>query len=246
MKYLGKTITGEDTIIAVKLNISKADVARLRNNPTRYLINESTGVIEKINLSESPLLLRKFGVKRGNNKLIKGGRIRKNIVVSKDPFLLSKPITGRVECNIRVLWYNDNFWDVPDSYLPVIDANNKILINEETVRNNLVHKFLEENPSIARDVDMGLATVHVNNLEFITKNMVSLEFNDMRLRGVGLDIRRIYGESVDLNKTNDNNCVKNYLLKNYPISSKVINKLGNADGITPKELHDFCSKYRIF
>lgn len=237
---------GSDIILAAKLNISQADVKRFKAGDTiRYLTNETTGDITKINLSDSPLLLRSFGIKKINKTLIKGGIINKNITVSKVPISLSRSVTGRIECTVRVVWYNDNFWDVPESYLPIINANNKILNNESHVKNELLQLFLEDNPSIARDVEMELAKVHINNMEFITKNNVSLEFGDMKLRGVCLDIRRIYGESVDLNKSDDNKCVKNYLLQNYKITSKVINKLGNANGITPNELNQFCIKYKI-
>ena len=56
---------------------------------------------------------------------------------------------------------------------------------------------------------------------------------------------RIRNREQVLNKSNDNNCLRNYLLNNYKITSKVINKLGNKDGITPCEIKQFCIKYNI-
>jgi hypothetical protein len=244
MKYLGKNLKGSDIIVATKLNISQADVQRLKTNTTRYLINETTGDVTKINLSDSPLLLRKFGIKRTNNKLIKGGRINKNIIISKDPLSLAKPITGRAMGTILVVWKSSgNPWENPES--SIIDANNTILNDEKSIKDQMIADFLDENLAIHSDIMRGEAEISVINLEFITKNDVSLQFDNMRLRGVNLDIRRIYGESVDLNKSNDNNCVRNYLLQNYKITSKVINKLGNKDGVTPCEIKQFCIKYKI-
>jgi len=166
MKFLGRNKKGSDYLNALKLNVSENDIKDLKTNSIRYLIDKTTGNIEKINISDSPLLLRKFGVKKlKNSTLIKGGKITKQITISKQPISLSRPVTGRVECNIRVIWYSDKFWDVPESYIPIIDAKNEILFNEAAVRNEIKMTFLEQNPNIARDVEMGAAEVQINNLE---------------------------------------------------------------------------------
>lgn len=44
----------------------------------------------------------------------------------------------------------------------------------------------------------------------------------------------------------DNECVRNYLKSKYPkISRKIIESLGNKDGVTTAELQDFCKQYAI-
>jgi hypothetical protein len=179
MKYLGKNLKGSDIILATKLNISQADVRRLKAGDTiRYLTNEKTGDITKINLADSPLLLRSFGIKKVNKTLIKGGIINKNITVSKVPILLNKPVTGRAMGVIRVVWHSSgNEWRNPES--SVIDANNLILKNEDAIKKQMIDEFLDENLAIYSDVSRGEASISVIELEFITKNNVSLEFSDM-------------------------------------------------------------------
>jgi len=241
MKYLGKNIKGSDVIIAANLNISRAEVARYKENSTRYLINETTGDVTKINLKDSPLLLRQFGIKRSNNKLIKGGRINKNIIISKEPFSLSRPITGEISGLIRVVWASSG-----NEYKKwvFLTSDKSILESESKIKERLIDDFLDLELGIYRDVANGEASISISNIQLMNKNQVSLKITDMLLRGVNLDIRRIYGENIDLNKTNDNNCVKNYLLKNY---SKIttIKKLGTKDGVTPDELKIFCIRYKI-
>jgi hypothetical protein len=245
-KYLGKNKRGNDEKLATKLKVSVDDIIGLKENKTRYITNEKTGDILKVDLSNSPLLLRQFGIKKFNNKLILGGAIKKNINVSSNPIELNRPITGVIHAIILITWTSSgNIWNRE----VFIEVNNQILNNQEAVEEMVMQKFFEENQSLVNNT-FGVMnddiSVEINKLEFLTKNNVSLEFDNMKLRGVHLDLSRIYGENVNLNISNDDNCVKNYLLKIYKkISPKTIEKLGDEDGITPLELYDFCSKFNI-
>jgi hypothetical protein len=96
INYLGKRKNGTVEAVANRLGVSVADVNDMKANPTRYIINEKTGDISKIDITKSPLLLREFGVKKINNKLITGGEIKKGYTVSKNPIPLDIEITGKI------------------------------------------------------------------------------------------------------------------------------------------------------
>jgi len=72
----------------------------------------------------------------------------------------------------------------------------------------------------------------------------------MRLREPreALDVVNIFDNIVRLTQT-DENCVKNVLREYYPEISKLkkdpIGKLGTADGVTVKEIKQFCADYKI-
>jgi len=247
--YLGKNKKGNDSKIATNLKVSTDDIIGLKppEEKVRYLTNKKTGDVLKIDLSNKPLLLRQFGVKKINNLiLIRGGEIKKNIIVSKNPIELNRPITGTIHAILLITWVSSGkIWDKEI----FIEVNNQVLNNQETVEEMVMQKFVAENQDFVNN-QFGVMsediTIEISKLQFLTKNNVSLEFDNMKLRGVELDITRIYGENVNLNKSNDKNCVRNYLLKTYnKLSPKTIKKLGSEDGITPLELNEFCNKYNI-
>jgi len=240
LEFLGKKKRGTDATIANRLKVSVQDVADLKVNKTRYIINQKTGDITKSDISKSPLLLREFGVKRINNKLILGGAIKKDFNVSKQAIPLNNKITGKIYAKFKVIWVSSgNKW-IKDFYL---DVNKEALNSQEDVEVMITNLFLEEHPDIRDGIHNGEIALQLLELKFITRNEISLEFDNMVLKGVPLDISRIYGENVELNDNDDDNCVKNVLLKTYP-KIKRVNKL-NDDGITPKEMKEFCEIYSI-
>jgi hypothetical protein len=86
--------------------------------------------------------------------------------------------------------------------------------------------------------------INLDELKFITRNEIKLDFEDMVLKSSSpLNLCRIYGENVELNKSDNNNCVKNVLTKMYP--KIAINKKFSDGGITPKQMKEFCEQYRI-
>jgi hypothetical protein len=272
LKYLGKNIQGTVNSISSRLDVSKEDVEDLSSNSTRYLYNKRTGDISRVNIKESPLMIRDFGVKRiNNNKLIKGGEIKKNINVLKNHITLNKKITGYITCKIIVVWvssgnmYIKEFIDNTEERVGnlagalmkkgestsyhkegPIEITKQKLGSEQDLKDQLIEDFMEQHPVIANDVINEVASINVIDLKFISKNRVKFDFSNMLLRGKPLNISKIFGENVILNNTNDDNCVRNYLLNNYKkISKNTINNIGSKDGVTPDQMYKFCTNYNI-
>jgi len=245
-KLFGQTINTGLISLSKKLKVSLNDVKEIQTNSIRYLENTKTGDITKVDIKNSPLLLREFGVKKINNKIITGGEIKKGILVNKEYInIISSKVSGTVNAFLDVVWLSSgNIWK--DRFV-FIKVDKEILKDQLDVANRIIEKFLFDNPQVAGDIYARLAEIQNVRLEFITKDKTKLKFDDMKLRSNKvLDIRPIFGENIDLNKSKNNTCVKDYLLKTYSrISSKVINNLGDIDGITPNEIYEFCKNYNI-
>ena len=222
------------------MKVSTAEVESLKENPIRYIVNQNTGDVTKINIAKSPLLIREFGVKKINNKLITGGLVKKGFYVSKEPIPLNIPITGTLYGVVIIEWVSSgNNWPVE----VFIELNKEILQSREEAEARVMEYILGYHMVVKRDLENGNAMPHTEQLSFFNKNDVELEFGDMTLYGNPLNLCRLYGESVDLNNSNDNNCVKNYMVKTYSKISKT-KKLPD-DGITANEIKEFCEQYRI-
>jgi len=233
IKYLGKTLKGTAEKITKKLKIENLDDL----GGSRYLYNNKTGEISKVDISEKPLLIRNFGIKKINNKLILGGKINKKVNVFKNSISLENKLTGQILAKFKVVYPSSgNEW-YKDIFIPI---NKEVLESQEKVEIRAVNTFLDQHQDIRNDINSGLAELELIEINFIDKNNISLDFDNMILRGLSLDISSIYGENVELN-ADDGNCVKNHLTKSY---SKIkIN--GFEDGATPNDLYNFCSKYKI-
>ena len=74
-----------------------------------------------------------------------------------------------------------------------------------------------------------------NDKELFIENMKLRKYKPLKLEGI---------ENV---KSINGNCTRNYLLQQYGhvISNRRIKSLGDEEGVTPKELFDFCVQYRI-
>ena len=244
IKLLGKVVKTTDVKLLKKLDISQDELDDLKENKTRYLVNNKTGDVVKINISDSPLLLREFGVKRINNKIYTGGNIKKGISVFKEPIDLEKiKVSGNINVLLDVVWVSSGrVWK--DRFLS-IEVNKKILKDQLEVENMVIELFLKQNPQVQADVFARLAEIQNVRLDFKSKNS-SLKFDDMKLRSNDvLDITKIFGENIQLNKSKNNSCVKDYLKNNYKISTKKIDKLGDENGVSPFEIYNFCKDYCI-
>lgn len=240
VEYLGKKKRGNIQKIADRLKVSTAEVESLKENRTRYIINQNTGDVTKIDIAKSPLLLREFGIKKINNKLITGGEIKKGMIVSKDPIPLNIPITGTLYAKFKIEYRSSGNTFSKDIYH---DINNEILVDTDTVHTIMLDSFYLQNSTIRDLEEQDIVIVTMPEVKFITRNNIELSFNNMVLRGVALNLCNLYGESVDLNNSDDNNCVKNYMVKSYSKISKT-KKLPD-DGITPEQIKSFCEEYKI-
>ena len=258
VEYLGKKKRGNIQKIADKLKVSTAEVESLKENPIRYIVNQNTGDISKINIAKSPLLIREFGVKKINNKLITGGLVKKGFYVSKEPIPLNIEVTGKIYAVVRVTWESSGHeWEKEI----IIDVEKQVLTSTESVVDTIFSTFVVLHPGLGDEAMCELKPVKKPSdddensiyhgikveLKFIAKNETSLKFDEMVLRGTPLNLTRIYGEDVDLNKTNKNNCVRQALINMYgkKISVDSINKYISKDGSNAQEMKKFCEKYNI-
>ena len=264
INYLGKRKNGTVEAVADRLGVSVADVNDMKANPIRYIINEKTGDISKINIHNSPLLIREFGVKKINNdKLINGGMIKKDVYVSKSPIPLNTEITGTIWAVVRTTWNSSGH---EYDKIQTINVEKEALLSVEDVNRQILEQYLRSHPATARDVRNQICSVRIRqgdeaqegskyvpsfgneiDLHFITRNDVQLEFSNMVLKGKALNLCRIYGEDVDLNKTSEDNCVLQVMKKMYKkISPKTFEEYNiKQDGATAQDIEKFCVYYRI-
>ena len=250
INYLGKRKNGTVESVANRLKVSVADVNDMKENPIRYIHNTDTGDIDKIDIRNSPLLLREFGVKKINNKLITGGSIKKGVYITKEPIPLNVEVTGKIMAVLRATWISStNIYETTIS----IDVEKEVLTSIEDVIRRIIEKFLDSHPLIDNDVSSGVATIEIrkkNNdelaLSFITRNETELSFDRMVLKGKPLNICRIYGEDVELNESNNDSCVLQVITKMYKrISPNTIKKYISKDGATAQDILTFCMEYSI-
>lgn len=258
INYLGKRKNGTVESVANRLKVSTSEIQDLKANPIRYIVNQDTGDISKIDISKSPLLIREFGVKKLNSKLITGGMIKKGFFVSKDPIPLNVEVTGTIYSVVRVTWDSSGgTWEKEH----IIEVEKQVLTSIESVIQTIIEQFFELHPGVENDVASGAASIEIKPLsgnvedasmlrsqklemKFIARNETSLLFKDMVLKGSALNLTRIYGEDVDLNKTTKDNCVYQYMAKRYP-KITTLSKWISKDGATPEQMKEFCIKYKI-
>lgn len=253
INYLGKRKNGTVEAVANRLKVSVADVNDMKDNPIRYIHNTDTGDIDKIDIRNSPLLLREFGVKKINNRLITGGAIKKGIYITKEPIPLNIEVTGKIMAVVQTIWRSSG-----NGYEEtiIIDVEKEVLTSIEDVIRRIFNKMFDTHPIIENDVSAGLATMEIAKkrdgergelgLSFITRNETELSFDRMVLKGKPLNICRIYGENVELNESNNDSCVLQVITKMYKrISPNTIKKYISKDGATTQDMLKFCMEYDI-
>jgi hypothetical protein len=251
INYLGKRKNGTVEAVANRLKVSVADVNDMKDNPIRYIHNTDTGDIDKIDIRNSPLLLREFGVKKINNRLITGGAIKKGIYITKEPIPLNIEVTGKIMGVIQVVWVSSgNGYETTIT----IDVEKEVLTSIDDVIRRLFNKMLDSHPIVENDVSAGLANMEIAKkrdggelgISFITRNETELTFDRMVLKGKPLNICRIYGENVELNESNNDSCVLQVITKMYKrISPNTIKKYISKDGATTQDMLKFCMEYDI-
>jgi len=253
INYLGKRKNGTVEAVANRLKVSVADVNDMKDNPIRYIHNTDTGDIDKIDIRNSPLLLREFGVKKINNRLITGGAIKKGIYITKEPIPLNIEVTGKIMGVIQVVWVSSgNGYETTIT----IDVEKEVLTSIDDVIRRLFNKMFDSHPIVENDVSAGLANMEIAKkrdgergeiaLSFITRNETELSFDRMVLKGKPLNICRIYGENVELNESNNDSCVLQVITKMYKrISPNTIKKYISKDGATTQDMLKFCMEYSI-
>jgi hypothetical protein len=181
IKYLGKNYVGLDLELAVKFKVSTQRIIDYNNTLYRYARNTTTGDITKINITEKPLLLKPFVQRIKSDKLIKGGQIKKNVMITLDGIDLNKPITGLIQAKCRAVWTSSQNEFIDDVF---IEVENKILENELNVIMMCYRKFRDQHIAVDMGYRSGEVELSIVSLEFITKNNVSLKFENMKLRGI--------------------------------------------------------------
>jgi len=245
VKILGINKRGNNVQIAERLKVSENDIKNLQKNKIRYLYNKTSGEVSKINISDKPLLLRKFGIKKINNKLITGGNIKKDVVVFKSPISLNSKLTGTLSANVNAIWESSGHSLFKFDKLYFIVINKQILQDEQNVRQMFVNKLIAEYPIVNNEE----VSISVKDINFQSNEQIKLKITNMKLKGSPLDITSIYGENVELNITKDN-CVREYIMKNYHkegkgIGKKQVEKLGNENGVDTEEIFNFAVNNNI-
>ena len=243
VKYLGKNKLNTREALLEKLNINDNELKDIQDNKTRILYNEKNGNITKVNLQDSPLLIREFGIPRINNKLITGGPIKKGFTVLKDDFPLDKRVSGTIIANIYAQHISSE--NVIQKVI-TININNTFINSERAIKEDIKETFEAQKP-IYKEFEIQW---DMSKIEFYGYNQIKFEIDDMKMREQKpLNISSLFGDNIIISETKEN-CVRDYLIAHYHkngkgIGKKAIISLGDKNGVSPKELKEFCIKYKI-
>jgi hypothetical protein len=226
-----------------KLRKEKREALKL--NEERYVINKTTGDIFKFKLNDKPLLSKEFGIKTIPSALIKAGgsEFKKEFEVYKDGIPLDKRVSGVLEATITARHESSNNVWKPK----VITSIENVKIKDNENLNKIVMDDAVMFHPLLKNPEWIIESIQV---KFKNKSNVSFDLTDMKLRDVApLNITSIYGETIEMIRSDDN-CVRTYIKDEYHkngkgVGKKAIEKLGDKDGVSAKELHAFCSQYSI-
>ena len=247
MKYqieiLGTTYTGNTKKeITSKANITLRQLNDILKGDTRRLVyNKITKEVDVIDIKDSnpsikPLLTKKF-TNFNKEFLRKITHISNNEILKE---ISSNKIVNAV-LSIKILYDISNEKDVKRYMLRTIDDRPGKLRGKKFKIKDL-QKIAEQfaNEYLLTIPDAFNIRVKIQHL--IGKKGKKIEFVNMKLR----ENNPLMFDWLKITKIKDGNCTRNFLLSKYrKISKKVINNLGDVDGVSPKELYSFCHKYRI-
>lgn len=243
IKYLGKNKLNTKANLLEKLQINNSELKDIQTNKTRILYNNKTGDITKINLQDSPLLIRNFGIRRINNKLLTGGEIKKGFSIFKNDFPLDKRVSGEIIANIVGRHFSS---DAKIRRVVKIELNNTFINSEQAIKDDI------------DDIYKAKSAIHVDfpidweesNINFYGENNAIFKISDMKMREPKpLNITSLFGDNIIIEETKEN-CVRDYLMKYYHkngkgLGKKIILNLGDKDGVNAEQLKELCIKYKI-
>lgn len=215
-----------------KLNISLVDTTRLilDKNRVKYFYT-SSGDLRRFKISDNPLFLQNFGIKRITNK----GLLGKKYKIKKTNFI-SNDIPKNVKLNLKlkIKFHIETQDGIPDNrviFLTVNDLSSNQLQDYVNKHMEDVYRKIIPYPVIVDKIEV-----------FSQYSNQKFQLVDNKLRDV--KPLQLYYENIDTTKYDD--CVRDYLYKNYKkLSKKVIKNLGDEKGVSTNELYELCKKYNI-
>jgi len=214
------------------------------------IIIDTDGKFRRINLRDNnrPLLLRQFGISRISNSKLFGGKVRSRTgrkdIVKEIPS--DKKIKVKVDISIRF------------SFSQTINAHREIqeifTTTPRRLQDDIVyhtHQFLD---SISTTIvseqereDLELEGDDWDIIDWVVLNEINqvFELEDMKLkRLLSLNVQNLFNEKIDMNLGGD--CVRDYLSSRFKrSSSKKIKELGDENGVSVKEIYDWCVDQKI-
>lgn len=202
----------------------------IRSKEINRIVYGEDGYIEKIDMKTAtlPLLRKIFTGRKGfsNQQLLFGKKISGKYLVDK----LSVNDMINVLINIETkLMYSDKF----EYRYASIGYKNFAFELEDFVNNYVEKKY------------SGAIIEEINYKVITKKTKKVLKIDDYNIREVfNYNITKYC--NIQYEKDTDGNCVKKFLFKKLPkVNKKIINNLGNDDGVKIKEIIDFTDKYKI-
>jgi hypothetical protein len=192
-----------------------------------------SGDVVKFRTTDNPLFLQNFGVQRiANRKIINPERstIKKHT------------ITEEITDELVKLQVSVKFSFVISIYEEERQPVFQIIASGETIREKTEEQVQQY---IFRITDSYNTPYEIEWETLRIKSKYTnqtLELIDNRLREI--TPLEIFAETVNFEEK-DENCVRNVLKNKFNISIKKINKLGNEQGVTIRELKTFCENYNI-
>ncbi len=228
-------------------NELEARVERMeRSMNDRYV--KHAGKLYKINdTTKSLTLAQKFNISQPKAKSILNARAGVSIEADNKIFKIVNTIKENdvLEIILRVTMIlkiseQDNVVRYTSSIVPIKDKYKNL--SQKDISNIAVGMIDDYIDQIGEeDVVLKSYNIEVSASKTATK----YRFDDMKLREA--DTLRIFNESVvNVTPKGTANCVRSYLRSRYPkLSKKVIDKLGDDNGVSTAELKQLCESYNI-
>lgn len=234
VEFKGKTIKYvglPDLKVKLGSNITSDEAKRLiKGKDNIKYISDDNGNIAKIDITKKPLLLSEFGIKRITNKQLLQNNISiKNVSISNE---LKQ--NEKVKLTIKI---NFSFSMSPPE---ILNESKTFFIDTKPEDIDLLNLIKDYLPNLAQDIKV----INYEITSQFSKQQFSLTNSKLR-DAKPLKINNIYNEVLHNDKWQ--NCVVDYLHDKYDkkVSPKVINSLGNENGVSIDEIHNFCSSYNI-
>lgn len=236
IEFKGKTIKYiglPDLKVKLGSGITSDEAKRLiKGKDNIKYISDGKGNVSKIDITKKPLLLSDFGIKRITNKqLLQDNITIKNVSITNELKQNENiKLSIKIDCSFVMstdpIFYSDSFF---------------VTVNPANVNNDyLIDLINSKLPEKAKDIK-------IINYE-ITSQFSKQKFNivNSKLRDAKpLKINNIYNEVLQNDKWK--HCVIDYLNEKYDkkVSSKIINSLGDENGVSIDEIYKFCCSYNI-